>query len=289
MRTILVPTDFSDCSADAVKYAIHFAEKTQRRLLFFNSTFLLIPTRSSAKDHLSAVKSDKEAKMRTLTEFIEKIYDTLKIKRSENNTRFLVKFGNSVVENITKTINEQFIDLIIIGTHGATGFRKVFSGSNTASVIEQSYCPVLAIPNKYRFDGIKTIAYASSNLDNLKKELKKIIPVAQKLEASLEIFHITVAAEARAKWREFNSKEFMKSLSHYFRFYNMSLYIIDGEKNSLINEIKDFVKHNKPDMLAMLTHKRSSFEKIFNTSRTKKISYHLNVPLMALNKLKNNL
>ena len=250
--------------------------------MFFHSSFVLIPTRSPKRDYLNAVKSDKEAKLKALTEFIDKIYSSLKIKRNKNNTKFLIKFGDSVVQNITETVIEQLIDLIIIGTHGATGFRKVFFGSNTASVIEQSNCPVLAIPNKYKFNDIKTIAYASSDLNNLKKELKKIIPVAQKLEASLEIFHITVVVEARVKWEKFNSKEFMQSLSRYFRFYNMSLYVIDGENNVLINEIKDFVKHNKPDMLTMLTHKKSFFEKIFNTSQTKKISNQLNVPLMAL-------
>ncbi|MBI2271417.1 MAG: universal stress protein [Bacteroidetes bacterium] len=283
MRTILVPTDFSECSADAVKYAIHFAEKTGRKLLFFHSTFLLIPTRSSNTAHLNAVKSDKQTKLKMLTGFIEKIYRSLNIKRDENNTRFLVKFGNSVVENISEVIDEQFIDLIIIGTHGATGFRKVFVGSNTANVIEESYCPVLAIPHKYKFNGIKTIAYASSDLDNLKKELKKIIPVAKKLETSLEVFHITAGAESLIeKHEKFNSEVFMKSLSRLFKFHNMSLYVINGGKNILIDAIGNFVKHNKPDILTMLTHKRGFFEKIFNTSQTKEISYKLSVPLMVL-------
>ena len=132
------------------------------------------------------------------------------------------------------------------------------------------------------FKDIKVIAYASSDLNNLKKELKKIIPVAQKWEASLEIFHITHLVEARVSWGKFNSKVFMKTLSRHFRFYNMSLYVIDGENNVLINEIRDFVKHNKPDILTMLTNKKSFFEKIFNPSQTKKISHQLNVPLMAL-------
>lgn len=283
MRTILVPTDFSECSADAVKYAIHLAEKTGRKLLFFHSTFLLIPSRSSNVAYLNAVKSDKEAKLKTLSGFIEKIYRSLNIKRDEKNIKFLVKRGHSVVESINEVIDEQFIDLIIIGTHGATGFRKVFVGSNTASVIEQSYCPVLAIPHKYKFDGIKTIAYASSDLDNLKKELKRIIPVAQKLEASLEIFHITAGAESLIKKDEkYNSEIFIKSLSRHFKFYNMNLHVIDGGKNTLADAIKNFVKHNKPDMLVMLTYKRGFFHKIFHASQTKEISYQLNVPLLAL-------
>ena len=196
MKTILVPTDFSECSADAVKYAIHFAEKTQRKLLFFHSTFILIPTRGTAAAYLNAVKSEKELKLRILTEFIDKTYHSLKKKRDVNNTKFLVAFETSVIAGITKTINDQFIDLIIIGTHGASGFRKLFIGSNTATVIERCYCQVLAIPHNYKFDGIKTIAYACADLNNLKKELKQVIKISQKLEASLAIFYITNDVES---------------------------------------------------------------------------------------------
>jgi nucleotide-binding universal stress UspA family protein len=283
MRTILVPTDFSECSAEAVKYAIHFAEKTGRKLLFFHSTFLLIPTRSSIVAYQKAVKSDKEIKLNELKKFIEKIYNSLKIKRDEGNTKFLVRFGESVVENINEIIAEQFIDLIIIGTHGATGIRKVFVGSNTARVIEQSYCPVLAIPHKYKFTGIKKIAYASSDLNSLKKELKKVISIAKIMEASLEIFHVVDGGESLVeKYEKFDSDSLVRSLSRSFKFNNISLNVLNGGKNGLTNTIESYVKLNKPDMLVMLTQKRGFFERIFNTSPTKEVSYKLSAPLMVL-------
>lgn len=283
MKTILVPTDFSACSANAVKYAIQLSEKTDRKLLFFHSTFLLIPIRSSNVTYLKSVKSEKEKKLKMLSLFIDKVYHSLNIKRDEKNTKFLVKFGHSVVENINEVINEQFIDLIIIGTHGATGFRKVFVGSNTSNVIERSYCPVLAIPYKYKFKGIKTIAYASSDLDNLKKELKKIIPLSQKLDASLQIVHIASDVESlKIKYEKYNSGMFMQSLSKHFKYDRMSLYIINGDETNLIQELENFAKNNKPDVLAMLTHKRNFFEKIFMASKTKEISHELKIPLMAL-------
>ena len=282
MRTILVPTDFSECSVDAIKYAIYFAEKTERKLLFFHSAFLLIPTRSPTWVYLNAVKSEKELKLKTLIEFIKKIYLSLKIKRDENNTKFLVRFGTSVVENIAETINGQFIDLIIMGTQGATGFRKFFVGSNTASVIEQSYCPVLAIPHKYKFHGIKSIAYACSDLNNLKKELKQIIRITQKLEASLLIFYIATNTKSMIVNEKFKSKVFMKSLSQHFKFNKMSLRVIDGGIITLVGAIGNFVKENNADILAMTTRKRSFFKKIFDPSQTKEISYQLNVPLMAI-------
>jgi nucleotide-binding universal stress UspA family protein len=66
MKTILVPTDFSKCSPDAIKYAIHFAEKTDRKLLFFHSTFLLNPTKNSNSTYLRIVKLERELKLKML-------------------------------------------------------------------------------------------------------------------------------------------------------------------------------------------------------------------------------
>ena len=282
MKTILVPTDFSKCSSDAIKYAIHFAEKTDRTLLFFHSTFLLIPTKSSNSTYLRTVKLERELKLKMLTEFVENIYSSLNIERAINKTKFYVKFGNSVVDNIFELLNEQFIDLIIMGTHGSSAVNNFFTGSNTASVIEQSYCPVLAIPFKYKFAGIKSIAYASSDLDNLKKELKQIITITQKLAASLIVFYVATNNTSTNTYEKFKSKEFRESLVKHFKFENISLQIINGEENILVDSIGSFVKNNKPDMLIMLTHKRGFFNRIFDVSQTKEISYQMTVPLMAL-------
>ena len=282
MRTILVPTDFSECSVDAMKYAIHFAGKTERKLLFFHSTFSLIPTSSSNAVYLNAVKSDRESKLKILTDLVEETYRSLKITRDAGKTKFLVKFGTSVVENILETLDEQFIDLIITGTHGATGFGKFFIGSNTASIIGQSYCPVLAIPGNHEFNGIKSIAYASSDLNNLKEELKQIIRITKKLKASLAIFHIAPEADFSSCREKFGSGVFMESMAGHFKFKDMRLHILDGGKTTLVDAIGDFVRDEKPDILAMLTRKRGVLEKVFDPSQTKEISYQLRVPLMAV-------
>ena len=282
MRTILVPTDFSNCSADAIKYTINFAAKTERKLLFFHSTFLLIPTRSSNFVYLNAVKTDKETKMKLLIKYIDKIYNSLDIKRDGATTKFSVKFGNSLVENIIETLNEQFIDLIIMGTHGATGFRKMFMGSNATKVIEQSYCPVLVIPHKFKFTNIKTISYAAADLDNVKKELKKVIPIVAKLNASLEIFHISTSKASLLKYHKYNSNEFLQSIMHHHKFYNLSFYVIDGIDKDMTAVINSFIKHNKLDIVVTLTQKRGFFEKLFTTSQTKELAYNLKVPLLAI-------
>ncbi len=279
MRTILVPTDFSACSAIAVKYAILFAEKTDRKLLFFHSTFLLIPTRSSSMAYMLAVNSNKTAKLNALKKFIGKVYLGLNMKRNEANTKFHVKFGTSIVDDINELINEQFIDLIILGTHGATGIRKVLFGSNTASIIENTHCPVLAIPHHYKFKGIQNLAYAAADLSNVKKELKKVIPMVQKLDASLAIFHIQ---DAKTHQKMIDTKEITLSLSHHFKFYKMHLDIIEDLEDNTQEAIEKYVKKHKLDILIMLHQKRGFFGRLFLASQTKEIAHKLNVPLLAI-------
>lgn len=282
MKTILVPTDFSKCSSGAIKYAIHFAEKTDRKLLFFHSTFILIPTRGSNSTYVRTVKSEREIKLQVLIQFVDDIYSSLEIARDMNKTKFYVKFGNSVIENILELLNEQFIDLIILGTHGSSAVTKFFTGSNTAHVIEQSYCPVLSIPSKYKFTGIKSIAYASSDLGNLRKDLKKIITIAQKFSSSLTLFYVATDETDIDSCKKFQSKEFRESLIKHFKFDNISLQIINGEENILRDSIRNFINNNKPDMLIMLTHKRGFFSKFLDPSQTTEISYQMAVPLLAL-------
>ena len=282
MRTILVPTDFSKCSLQAVKYAIQFAQKTERKIIFFHSTFLLIPTRSSTRSYLYSVKSDKDNKMKFLIQFIDDAYHSLNIKRDQFRTKFMIKFGNSAVKNIMETINEQFIDLIIMGTHGSSGFRKILFGSNAIKVIEQAYCPVLAVPAKFKFKSIDKIAYAGSDIDKLKKELKSVVQIARNLNASIDIVHIASGSKLKMKSENFEVDKFVITLSKQLKFYNFGFYIIDGKGRSLADEINKFVAHQKSDMLVMRTKKRGSFDKLFYPSQTAELAYNLNLPLLAV-------
>jgi len=282
MRTLLVPTDFSKGSLEAVRYAIQFAEKTERKILFFHSTFIIIPTRSSNTAYLHAVQSNKVNKLKQLITFIDKAYISVNIKRDESRTKFLVKHDHNAVDSILEALNEQFIDLIIMGTHGATGFRKVLLGSNTAKIIEQAYCPVFAIPAKYKYKPIKRISYAASDIEKLAKELKKVIEIANKFDAVIDVVHIVGGTKSNIKLENIDPGKTLSNLTRQLKFHKLHLYIIDGKEKPLVQELNRFVKHQKSELLIMLTAKRSFFDKMFNSSQTKELAYNLNIPLLAI-------
>lgn len=279
MKTILVPTDFSACSAAAVKYAIVFANKTDKKLLFIHSTFLLIPTSSTNMTYMMAVKSNIATKMKALKKFIDDTYAELGLKRNLSTTKLVVKFGTSVVDNIQEIIDEQFIDLIILGTHGASGFKKFLFGSNATAIIQNINTPVLAIPHKYKYNGISNIAYAASDLINLKKEIKKIVSVARMLDASLNIFHID---KEKSNQKKTEAETLTNKLRQHFEFYNINITIIEDWDKDILTAIKDYTKRKPVDILVMQHQKKNLLERLFMGSQTKEMAYDLKVPLLAM-------
>ncbi len=77
-----------------------------------------------------------------------------------------------------------------MGTKGASGLRKYVLGSNTASVIEVSHVPVLAVPELGEFKSFKNVVYAT-DLRNVQKELKTLIPYLEEFNSTVHLLHVT--------------------------------------------------------------------------------------------------
>ncbi len=112
--------------------------------------------------------------------------------------------------------------------------------------------------------------------------MKKIIAIAQKFSASLTLFYVITDETDMDYYEKFKSNEYRESLITHFKFDKIILQTIQGKEKSLIDSIRSFVKDNDPDMLIMLTHKRGFFNKFYDPSQTKEISYQMTVPLMVL-------
>lgn len=280
MKTILVPIDFSKCSLSAINYAIQYAEETGSKLVFFHSTFIFIPTSTSVSVYFDSVNSDKIDKMKKLETFIENAYKSQSIKRNEARTKLVVRFGVSPVDNILEMIHEQFIDMVIMGTHGASGLKKIF-GNNTTKIIEQAICPVLAIPTRFKFKGIKKILYAASNIHTLQKELKQIIPFAEQFNSVVDVVHL-IENKSKIKVANLDADTILNKLISSLKYPGMRLYIIDTGSGSIMAGLEKSVKNRTPDIIIMRTRQQGLFDKLFNRSKTKEMAFHLETPLLTV-------
>ena len=192
MNSILVPSDFSGNATSALRYAILLSRQLKTSLIVFHCSHIsaYALTAASTEEQMSLlIKQDEKDKLEKLQEQVNKAYKYLDINKIPTSTKCLVEYNPMVVENTIDIAQQYNADLIIMGTHGATGIKKFFFGSNTSIMISKSPVPVLAVPDNYKFVPWQSIVF-SSDLQNLAQELNNLIPFAKGSKAALEILYL---------------------------------------------------------------------------------------------------
>ncbi len=152
MKKILLPTDFSDNSWNAIKYALQLYknEKCTFTLLHtYTPVVYQVEFMQSSSPQFQVMQAVKETSKRKLDALLEKI----ETEFSNPNHLFvkLLSF-NTLSAEIDELCSANTVDLIIMGTKGASGIKEVLFGSNTVHVFKNAKCPVLAIPSDFSFE-----------------------------------------------------------------------------------------------------------------------------------------
>ena len=271
MKTLLVPTDFSNNANNAVKYANEFAQFTNSKILLLHAYMPLVGQYSIIP---GLVAEDIAIERNNSQKKLEK----LKSKLIQAKNVGVVKIGDPI-EEIIKTADEKKTQLIIMGTHGSSGLKRVLFGSNTSNVISKSNVPVLAIPQRYRFKKIETIVYAS-DLKNTFNELKHIIPIAKQLDATIEILNLDYSFDENDKKKLIIEKK-IKTLS--YKKIKLIAQKATLEK-TMIGQLKSYLVKRKPQILVMFPENRAWYDKILLSSKTEELSNQLKLPLLSIKK-----
>ena len=141
IRSILFPTDFSECSMKALPYALSFAESYSASLHVLHVFEQRIHPAFYIIDKTTPFDTDEGLRDRTLDALDEFVYDELKDKI---DFKCAVASGKPFVE-IINYARANKIDLIVIATHGLTGLENMVIGSTTERVVRKAPCPVLSI------------------------------------------------------------------------------------------------------------------------------------------------
>ncbi|MBX2967559.1 MAG: universal stress protein [Cyclobacteriaceae bacterium] len=270
MLNILVPTDFSDLSKVAIRYAIAMAKKMNGKVTLLH----VVNTAQHASGARLRLRSliDEFVKMAE-KDFKPVLAEANKANKGGKPIRHAIELGPSFVDVVSRFAKKSKASLIITGTHGASGLKKVVMGSNTASLLEASNIPVLAIPATSSFKKIKLVVYATDLL-NAAKEFKTLLSVVGKEKPLIHIVHVTTDKEAATVAESKLDKMVIKS-----KYKNVVVRVLVNENTPLA--INNYIKKVKVDVLTMFPHKHSFFEKLFNRSVTKQLSFLNSAPLLA--------
>ncbi|HLV14269.1 MAG TPA: universal stress protein [Xanthomarina sp.] len=278
MKNVLLPTDFSENSWNAIKYAIDFHEETTCNffLLHVNrlSHLLLnevpyLPTQDVVENVYT-----KSAKTQ-LHQFKERIFK--EIPSSLKHQFFTIADQNFLVQSIRDQVKNKNIELIVLGTKGASGLKTTIIGSNTGDIITKVACTTLIVPENARYKKIKELAFPTDfAMEYNLNTLDYILQILQKNSATLSVVHIS-RKTAELNSDQIKNKEFLKN---YFQEQPHSFqFLINKDVEAAV---QGFVESRDVDMITMVAKNLNYFQQILFHSKVEEISYHINIPFLVL-------
>lgn len=276
MKKILLPTDFSENAFNAIKYAIQLLENETCTFYLLNTyTPVLYDTEYIlySPSQLSLDEIYKNNSQKGLSK-VEK-----KINRKFSNPKHTIEkisSFNLLNEEIHEQVKEKEIDLIIMGTQGATGAKEILFGTHTVHAIKKTKIPLMAIPSDFEFVPPENILFPTDyDINYTAKHLQLLKDLADSYNSELHILHVIFGRPLEAQQE--NSK---KILAEYFKETRHKFYSI--EKNTVTEGIYDFQKENAIDLLAMISNKHSFFENLLFRPLINDIGFHVKIPFLVI-------
>lgn len=276
MKSILLPTDFSDNSINAIHYAVELFKNERCEFFFLNvqkaSSFVsddLMSMQPSTTIYQNLIDSSKKA--------IDRIISEIKAKfNCKNHLYHTIVDYDLFIDAINQIITSKNIDLIVMGTQGASSTEKVLFGSNTTHIMQNISCPVLAIPNNYKYRPIKNIVFTSNYHTKYKQEeIKPLLELAESNQAKIHVIHL-------AKGEQLSSSQInnMAFLDEFFTDLNHEF--VNIESKELFKTVEKYTRIHDIDVLAMMSRKHSFFERLFTRHTVETFAFNVNIPFLVM-------
>lgn len=190
-KKILVGTDYTALSENVVKTASVLCQQQNAGLVLLHIV-KDAPTRTPEEDYNPTQDYTKNMKIAAKSEIrhlSEQIRNKYKIKVDE-----IVSYGE-VVKEIVRIVQENDPDLVMIGTHGESGFRRFFIGSTAYRVIKHTKYPIMTIPGSGDWTGFRNILFPIRCIPDALKKYDCIRPILQKNNSTLHILGLSMEPE----------------------------------------------------------------------------------------------
>lgn len=271
MKKILVPIDFSEHSEYALEVAAFIARQHEASIVLLHMMGLTesVMTKSELEEKQEAEYYLKLAK--------EKIMDFTDREYLEDIPIEAIIQNYKIFSEVNHVAEEQNCDLIVMGSHGASGFSELFVGSNAEKVVRTSQVPVLIIKRRHKdFSINKMVLACDLKLENI-SVYNRAIAFAELFSASLEIVYVNTSganymgySDVERKIEKFNDELGKKAP---IRIYNY--HTVEGG-------IFNFCFEHDIDLLAIPTHGKKGIAHFLQGSKAEDVANHAKLPVLTI-------
>ncbi|MET6989906.1 universal stress protein [Sediminicola arcticus] len=280
MKNILIPTDFSEDSLNAVTYALELLKTSPCNF------YLLHVHDMSGYDFqgLNYTASSDVIVEDVIAVAKKKLYDFLKkvvsMAKTQKHQFYPLYDQGFFIESVRRNIEERKIDLIVMGTKGTSGALGDVIGSNTGDVITKVKCNTLAVPVKATFSNLKEIAFPTDyNIFYSARILSALSHLLQTNKAYVRVMHASKSGQLLTD-SQIKNKEYLEDyLNETFEKKNSFHYITN---KNVTAAVQCFVESRNIDLLVMVARNLNFLQQIVLSNKVEKISFHTKVPFLVI-------
>lgn len=273
-KKILFPTDFSEAANNAFIYALKVADAINAEVITVHVYQMPQANFVNAAEYLHEIYD--------ITEFsnFENYKDEVPALRNiaENNNLSHIKISHvlisgNLVQEIKKITEQDHFDFVIMGTKGITNLKETFFGTNATKIMNELNTVVLVIPENCEYQPIQKMLFLTQYKTEETESFKKVLSLAEIFKSSIHCLHIVATDEnikrdSRENWNALAADK------------DVTFYTIEGDDKEGV--IIEFINSKKMDLITMQVYHKNFFEKLFEISLSKKLAFHINIPIVAI-------
>lgn len=268
---LLFPTDFSEASKNAFRYALHVAQEMQAEIITLHVydlpqiDFAEYPIPLTTIYQVTELGNFENYKQHIPV--LHEIADSLGLSHIKISN--VLECGN-LIDTVHRICKTDAIDYVVMATKGTGGLIETFLGSITSKIMHEVQVPVLAIPTQASFHPAKKMLFITRYEKSDQAILEQAQILTAKFNGKVRSLHVGNQAEDQLQQRvweqNFPAVEFLNLEAH-----------LDVESHIL-----DYLEQEPFDVLVMPVHHRSFLEQLFHQSLSKKLSMHVQIPILAI-------
>lgn len=279
MRNIIVPTDFSDNAFDALRYACQLFkyERSDIYLLHCCDPGAEEPHEEGRGSTITKSQAGISTVRKTaLLDLKERVHSYA----PNPNHKYITYLTKGMLpDEINDLVDQLDADVVVMGTRGETNDRSSTFGSNTMQVFRYVKCPVLAVPENYRYTSPKHILFPNHLMKPIRRrELKLLHEIGKSFRSTVHLLYVN-ALQPLSKRQEENYSFLRQCLD------GLELIRETEKGEDLYTTIRNFQEKNTIDLLVMVNQRNRHQEDHLGPSAVDRLGLTTQVPFLVLQNL----
>ncbi len=273
---ILVPVDFSETSEFAIYTAAAMAMLLKAELYFIHVMesneyyFSVLPEAKSVMPPVGDIKAEAEKKMLDLQH---------KIKAYSGINATLFTTSGNIESEIRAYAKTNAIDLIVMGTHGISGYQEVFIGSNAQRLVTLSEIPVLTLKKEKDILGFKNILLPFDNDLHSREKVNIAIKIADLYSANIHILGVLDSSDP-SDINKFKIK--LKNVEDLMHEHTLPVKTTLIKGDNTAKAALEYAEANNCDLMVINTGHESRITGIFLGAFAQQMVNHANIPVLSI-------